>query len=469
MCEDRQSKFTTVVDTIKGSFMSTKSALYEVQKHNIKTLRDQPFAEISGSFGDLGTLLPILIALSDSGAVWIDSSLVFSGIANIVTGCLFGIPLPVQPMKAIAAIALAQGLNRDEVASAGLIVAGVVGFLSFTGLLHRTARFIPIPVIKGIQVGTGLSLITYVGKLAVPSKWDAEGFVTGGLVPLLLFLALLCNTLYPRVPAALLIVTVGLAYAVTLGFPCWWFPCRLAPNIWKPIPSVPSAVSFRSGVLQAGLGQIPLTTLNSVFAVAFLAKDLFPEHPEPSTTGIGLSVMIFNLVGCWYSAMPVCHGSGGLAAQYRFGARSGSSVIFLGLVKLLLGLFFGNFFWIASKTFPKPLLAVMVFAAGLELVKVGQSLNTTAARDVCGDARKLAVSSTVQSEENRGLTEEEKTRRYVVMFVTVGGILAFQNDLAGFLAGMASHWTLRFVGWVEQRRSERGQIRLDEEDFPSRS
>ena len=461
MPDHRHGIFTAVRDKIQSFLESGRDAIYNVQRYNLKTFRDQPLAEISGSFGDLGTLLPILIALSESEAVWIDSSLVFGGIANIVTGCLFGIPLPVQPMKAISAVALAQGLNRAEVASAGLIVAGVVGFLSLTGLLQWFARWIPIPVIKGIQVGTGLSLVTYVGTLATPSTWNAEGLVTGGVVPLILFLALLCIPLYPRVPFALLAVMVGLLYAVSFGLPCWFWPCKLGPTIWEPTPRVPSPTNFRSGMLQAGLGQIPLTTLNSVFAVAFLAGDLFPDRPEPSITGIGLSVMAFNLVGCWYGAMPICHGSGGLAAQYRFGARSGASVIFLGIIKLFLGLFFGNFFWLTSKAFPKPLLAVLVFAAGLELVKVGQSLNTSAARDLRENIRKYNVNSTDQAEESEPVNEEEKARRYLVMFATVGGILAYKNDLVGFLLGMASHWTLKSVAWVQQRRSTHGQIRLE--------
>ena len=440
---------------------SSKDAFYDVQGHNLHTLRTQPLAEISGAFGDLGTLLPILIALTDSRAIEIDASLVFGGIANILTGCLFGIPLPVQPMKAIAAVALAQNLNRDEVASAGLIVAGVVGFLSLTGLLQWFAKWIPIPVIKGIQVGTGLSLITFVGRLAVPERWDAQGLVLGGLIPLVLFHALLCNTLFRRVPFALAAVVLGFITVVVSDLARFAIFCEFGAKVWSPAPKVPSPASFRSGVLQAGLGQIPLTTLNSVFAVAFLAQDLFPGRSPKSITGIGLSVAAFNLLGCWYGAMPICHGSGGLAAQYRFGARSGASVIFLGIIKLFLGLFFGDFSWFVSKAFPKSLLAIMVFAAGLELVMVGQTLNT-AARDLQADHTKFHQALDDHGTSTPALTEDEKSRRYVVMFATVGGILAYKNDLVGFVLGMASHWTFIFIDWVQQRLTEHGRIRLSD-------
>ena len=59
--------------------------------------------ELSGAFGDIPTLLPLLLALSVTDQVSFSASLFFSGIWNIVTGYWFGIPIPVQPMKSIAA------------------------------------------------------------------------------------------------------------------------------------------------------------------------------------------------------------------------------------------------------------------------------------------------------------------------------------------------------------------------------
>ncbi len=153
--------------------------------------------------------------------------------------------------------------------------------------------------------------------------------------------------------------------------------------------------------------------------------------------------------------MPVCHGSGGLAAQYRFGARSGASVIFLGLLKLLLGLFASEVALAIFNGFPNVLLCVLVIAAGLELVGVGESLNTARSRDL-GD---------VEGEGGKGgeVTEEEGKRRWAVMFMTVAGILAFKNDAVGFLAGMLGHWSFKVQDWLEERRAGEGRIRLGEE------
>lgn len=77
-------------------------ALRDIQRfhaNNLATLRGSPIAEISGSLGDLGTLLPLMIALAVQNSISLSSTLVFSGLWNILTGFVFGIPLPVQPMK----------------------------------------------------------------------------------------------------------------------------------------------------------------------------------------------------------------------------------------------------------------------------------------------------------------------------------------------------------------------------------
>lgn len=155
---------------------------------------------------------------------------------------------------------------------------------------------------------------------------------------------------------------------------------------------------------------------------------------------------MMNLIGGWFGAMPVCHGSGGLAAQYRFGARSGASIIMLGSFKILLGLFFGEELISLLHSYPKGLLGIMVLAAGLELAKVGESLNH-GARDLWEvlDSRSSNNNGNGEgsgpngSKQQRQLSDEERMERWTVMFMTVGFLLAFKNDGVGFLAGMLCH------------------------------
>ncbi|KAL4788617.1 hypothetical protein BJX76DRAFT_344747 [Aspergillus varians] len=403
--------------------MNLHPRVRSITNYNVSTFRQHYVSEIAGSLGDLGTFLPIALALAANGTVSLASTLIFSGLFNILTGLFFGIPLPVQPMKAIAAVAIAQSFSPGSIAAAGLFVAAVLFVGSITGLLQWFTRVIPIPVVKGIQVGAGLSLVMAACTNLHNLGWIHPSWADNRLWAIGVFVALLLtNSTSRRLPYALIVFIIGIGLAIIHS--------ALSSNLpsfsfWNPYTVVPVGHEWSKGAIDAGLGQLPLTTLNSVVAVVHLAADLLPSVPTPSVTAIGLSVSAMNLIGCWFGAMPVCHGSGGLAAQYRFGARSGASVIFLGLCKLILGLLFGESLVDLLHRFPKALLAVMVIAAGLELVRAGESLNTTGARDLGRHAEGAGDSSRFH------LSEEERTRRWMVMMVTVGLLVGFKNDAVG--------------------------------------
>lgn len=404
--------------------MATLSRFHSIQRHNLEVFRQQPLAEISGSLGDLGSFLPIVIALTLSHQISLPTTLVLTGIFHILTACFFGIPLPMQPMKAIAAVALLKNFTAGQTQAAGIFVAACILFFSVTGLLRWFTSVVPIPVVKGIQVGAGLSLIISAGAKAVNElSWTGPSWADNYIWVMFTFMALLMSAAVPRMPYALLIMMLGLALA---AFQLGHVKGNHVPafRLWFPYTQVPNNDEWKVGVLEAGLGQLPLTTLNSIIAVVHLSADLLPEIPTPSATSIGLSVAFMNLFGCWFGAMPVCHGSGGLAAQYRFGARSGASIMILGIFKLLLGLFFGETLVGLLKKFPTALITVMVIAAGLELASVGESLNTIAARDV---------------EKEPG--QAERKRRWMTMLVTISLLVAFKNDAVGFIAGMLCHWS----------------------------
>lgn len=301
-----------------------------------------------------------------------------------------------------------------------------------------------MPVVKGIQTGAGLSLVISGGSsLTLLLGWTTPHGADNLVWCILAFLALLATQKYPRVPYALLIFLLGLMLSIFMTgrhhLPSF--------NMWHPRVYVPSWDDFRTGALDAGLGQIPLTTLNSVIAVSYLAADLLPHLPTPGVTSIGISVALMNLIGGWFGAMPVCHGSGGLAAQYRFGARSGSSIIILGLFKIILGLFFGESLVALLGVYPRSLLCVMVLAAGLELAKVGESLNDGAS-DLweAGESESNNHSVLGITRRQRKLSDEERSQRWTVMFMTIGGLLAFKNDGIGFMAGMFCHWSYQVPG-----------------------
>ena len=456
--------------------------VHRVNAHNVATFRRQPVAEISGSLGDLGTLLPLMIALAVQGSIQLGSTLVFSGLWNVLTGLLFGIPLPVQPMKASGncylsilianadqhpqAIASAAISRREDPSMAVVVAAGqwvslAVLLMSVTGLLRWAVAVVPIPVVKGIQLGAGLSLIIGAGSsLLQPLTWIYPA-LDNRIWAIFAFLVLICTQTLPRFPYALCFFLLGLLFAIIQsvashhGLP--WI------EIWHPHVLIPKWVgAHNEPALWMAIGQLPLTTLNSVIAVSALAGELFPDLPTPSVTPIGISVGVMNLVGGWFGAMPVCHGSGGLAAQYRFGARSGASIIILGAFKIIIGLVFGESLVSLLSHYPKSILGIMVLAAGLELAKVGNSLNR-GAPDLWQDSARQGSDNPLSGRQHRDLDEDECLRRWNVMLVTAAGILAFRNDALGFLAGMLCHWAYMLSDRLSKRTNRRSNSSAEQD------
>lgn len=368
-------------------------------------------------------------------------------------------------MKAIAAAALASHASQRDTLAAGALVGAAVLLLSVTGLLRRLAVWTPVPVVKGIQFGAGLSLVLSAGSgMLARLGWGLHHPLDNRIWAIAAFLLLILTARAPRFPYALVVFVVGLILAVVAvatssagaghgHMPGWEF--------WHPYTIIPGFGSAEAWSM--AVAQLPLTTLNSVIAAAALASDLMgPAFPgsTPTVTELGLSVAAMNLLGCWFGAMPVCHGAGGLAAQHRFGARSGASIILLGALKLFLGLFLGATLLDLLGSFPKSILGIMVAAAGLELARVGQSLNH-GAPDLWED------SISANGEEGGGLgrvikrhrdvSDEERQERWTVMLVTTAGILAFRNDAVGFIAGVLTHAAYQLSHTLERRRGAVGE------------
>ncbi|KKA30927.1 hypothetical protein TD95_004640 [Thielaviopsis punctulata] len=406
---------------------SGPSSLAESLRYNLHTLRAAPFAEISGALGDLGTFLPLTLALAAHGAISLGPTLFFSGLFNFLTGAIFGLPLPVQPMKSLAAAALAQPHHpAPDLAAAGLLLAATLFVLAASHLVPRAARAVPVPVVKGIQLSAGLGLASGAASLLHALSWT-QPLWDNRLCALAVFLGVLA-THGRRAPLALVVFGAAAAAAVTHA------PTPLLPGLWTPQLLRPRA-SWRA--LDMALGQLPLTLLNSVVAVDALSGEAVPRRPRPGVGPLAWSVAGMNAVGPWVGCMPVCHGSGGLAAQVRFGARSGAAVMVLGAMKMVLGLVWGESLGGVMAAFPRSVLGVMVVAAGVELAGAGMSLNHGAT-----DLVEVAANGECVV---RAVGEEERRQRWTVMMMTVGAGMACKSTAVGFAAGMLCDASYRVV------------------------
>ena len=88
------------------------------------------------------------------------------------------------------------------------------------------------------------------------------------------------------------------------------------------------------------LPQIPLTITNAILATSLLTLDLFRHEIKPDRLSATIGVM--NLVTVPFGGFPMCHGAGGMAGQYRFGARTGGANIIAGIILLCFAFFFAS-------------------------------------------------------------------------------------------------------------------------------
>ena len=315
--------------------------------------------ELAGAFGDLGTDLPLLIGVLAASDLNIASVLIMFGLMQVFSGAFYGMPMPVQPLKAFAALVISNHIASRVVYGGGLAIGIVMFFLTVTGLIGGLARLVPKAVVRGIQFGLALQLSTLALKQYVPADGLA-GYWLAGLA-FVVTVALLGNR---RWPAALVVIGLGIAYA--LLFKLDLATARHAIGLHLPAFRVPATADILTGALLLGLPQIPLSLGNSILATKQVAADYFPEK-KLTVRQISFTYSLMNLLNPFLCGFPVCHGSGGMVGHYTFGGRTGGSVILYGLLFLTLGLFFSEGFAQVVQLFPLPILGVILLFEAISL------------------------------------------------------------------------------------------------------
>jgi hypothetical protein len=316
--------------------------------------------ELSGAFGDLGTDFPLLVGMIAAAHLDSTSVLVAYGLMEIGTGLYYRLPIPVQPLKAVAVIVITQHVAGNLVRGAGLAIGIAMLLLSVFGLLDWLARIVPKSVIRGIQLGLGIQLAAIALRDYVGAD-QATGWLLAG-VSFAVIVMLLGNQ---RVPAGVPVIVLGLIYALAFKIN---LPLLVgAAGFRLPQLSAPTPGDVAQGFLLLALPQIPLSLGNSILATRQVVKDFFPDVDLP-VRKIGLTYAVMNLINPFIGGVPTCHGSGGVAGHYAFGGRTGGSVVIYGAVFLLLGLFFGGAFTEIVKVFPLPLLGVLLLFEAIYLI-----------------------------------------------------------------------------------------------------
>jgi hypothetical protein len=452
-------------------------------------------SEISGSLGDLGTFIPLYVALCRQGSLYASPALFFAGLSNVVTGFMWDLPMPVQPMKSIAAVALVEVLSREQVSAAGVWMGVFLFLLGVSNGIELVNWLVPTSVVCGMQLGVGISLamkgfimiadLTWIGRpdcilLAVvcalaclfflrepDERTDDSGHgsrtKTRHRPAVGLYLFLLGGTIA--------VVKLIVEKDPTLSW-------KSHPSVWIWALSDTSWSDWKVGFLEGALPQLPLSTLvsascldfycklvvltrpntvistycfgqNSVISVCCLAHTLYPERRRQgnsetsdsvlSRREVCLSVGAMNLLLCPLGAMPNCHGAGGLAGQHKFGARHGASVIFLGINKMVIAICLGGVILPFLNNIPSSILGVMLAIAGHELACTGLII--------------LVQSSDLHDNRDQHPSRILRTNAAVAL-LTAAVILGLKKTHYGAISGCVAHmiYNQRLGSWWRWRR-----------------
>jgi MFS superfamily sulfate permease-like transporter len=324
--------------------------------------------EWAGAFGDLGTLIPFIAAYI--GVLKLDPfGVLFAfGVSMVVCGLVYKTPLPVQPMKAIGAVASIQAVQTAVVTpaavySAALATGAIWLILGASGLMGRIARLVPAAVVIGIILGLGFGFMLQ-GVRMMQTDWVVAIIGAVGT------LALMGNR---KVPAIFAILAFGALVGAVQSPELLSRLCNAPVGLRAP-PFALAEITWNQvfvGVVLLALPQVPMTLGNAIIAITDENNRLFPQRPV--TEGcVAVSTGLMNLFSGAVGGVPMCHGAGGMAAHLAFGARTGGSVVILGSVLLVLALFFSNSVDALFRLFPTAVLGVVLFLTGLQLA-VGSS------------------------------------------------------------------------------------------------
>ncbi|NVM17038.1 MAG: hypothetical protein HWN80_04930 [Candidatus Lokiarchaeota archaeon] len=314
--------------------------------------------EFGGALGDWGTLIPFIIGYIS--IVGLNPAGVFLclGITNILLGIKFNLPLPVQPQKSIGTIAISQAWSPNLVISTGFGTGIIWAILGFTKFLEKLVRKIPQVAVRGIQLGLGLIL-----------GWTAIQLIGFDLlIGIVSFSVILVSLKIKKIPSSIILVVFGIILII-------WNQSISLSDVQFKLPiftfQIPQWDNLLWGMLFAGIAQLFLTLTNVMIATVSLIKELFPEKEETvSASDLALNMGVMNIFTPFLGGIPLCHGSGGLASQYAFGARTGGSMILEGLLEIFLGLFLSDTLFLIFSAFPQAILGAMLLYTAFLLAKI---------------------------------------------------------------------------------------------------
>ena len=299
------------------------------------------WSEWSGAVGDLGTTLPIAFALVEASGFAPTRLFVLWGLVYVATGAFYRIPMSVQPLKAMAVIAITSGVGASLLSTTAVFYGLLLLALVATGLIQTIDDWFSAGLVRGVQFGIGLRLAEKALGLVVDHSvylGQSFGSTTSVVIGTALVIVLVGIGVRRRLPVALLCTMGGVLAAVALG---------VEPGGATEAPIVdlalPEWTQFGTALTMLMIPQLPLTLGNAVYAASDACRRFWPDRADRATapwlaTSIGGSNVLIGLLG----GFPICHGAGGIAAHERLGGRTGGTTMILGAAFVALALIPGG-------------------------------------------------------------------------------------------------------------------------------
>jgi len=319
--------------------------------------------EWAGSFGDLGTFIPFVVAYIAVVKVDPFGILLSFGAAMIVCGLYYQTPFPVQPMKAIGAVAATQAAQTATITPATLygasLATGVIWLaLGLTGTAKYLARLVPRFVVIGIVLGLGMGFMLQ-GVRSMSDGWIIAAVGLTGTVLLLTNRAL---------PAMFLLLLFGMICGAVRNPGLLQNLLVARPGLRLPGFAL-GGITWHDlliGTTLLALPQLPLTLGNAIIAIREENNRLFPDRAVGENT-VAASTGLMNLASAALGGVPMCHGAGGMAGHVAFGARTGGAPIILGILLVSLAFFFSGSVSALFELVARPALGVILFLTGAQL------------------------------------------------------------------------------------------------------
>lgn len=316
-------------------------------------------SEWSGAIGDFGTTLPLAFGLIIFNGFPPERIFLLWGLAYIATGWIYRVPVSVQPLKAMAVIAMATGYSIEFLSTTSLFYGILLLLLSISGAIRWLEKWFSPALIGGIQLGIGLILAYKALELSIE-----KGFYLGSesifpylnLIILGAVIVLLWFIQFKRgVPLILFLLLIGGTITFVLGI-----SLNLSETQGAPAKlTSPDFSFFLNSLIYLMIPQLPLTLGNAVFAASDACHTFWKEQAQRvNPTRLGSSIGISNIFIGILGGFPICHGAGGIAAHSQFGGKTGGTTIILGsifVISALIDPLSSFLFYI-----PIPILAAML-------------------------------------------------------------------------------------------------------------